>query len=209
MLYLFLKRPLYMQGGLLFSFALSSSDRELHFRMYEKAIRDMRHACTCHRAILSAFMMLCTNLSGQRLHQEGLFLLSEKSAWFSKNTATNSDDFNVYIRVVYREVAVSSREGDSLAAMFFLVSFNAFLVSFPDVKWFIYTSEPFIRLGTRLKLSCTLRCLRKKDEDIRLFRIPADGFQRKRWIAAIGFIRTSPHCRICNKEHLGVPRWLP
>ena len=47
---------------------------------------------------------------------------------------------------------------------------------------------------------CALRCLRKKDEGIRLFRIPADGFQRKRWIAAIGFIRTSPHCRICNKH---------
>ena len=43
------------------------------------------------------------------------------------------------------------------------------------------------------KLFCALRYLRKKDEDIRLFRIPADGFQRKRWIAAIGFIRTSPH----------------
>ena len=50
------------------------------------------------------------------------------------------------------------------------------------------------------KLFCALRCLRKKDEDIRLFRIPADGFQRKQWIAAIGFIRTSPHCRICNKH---------
>ena len=46
------------------------------------------------------------------------------------------------------------------------------------------------------KLFCALRCLRKKDEDIRLFRIPADEFQRKRWIAAIGFIRTSPEITI-------------
>ena len=66
----------------------------------------------------------------------------------------------------------------------------------------IFTSSFIVSVehGVMPKLFCALRCLRKKDENIRLFRIPADGFQRKRWIAAIGFVRTSPHSRICNKH---------
>ena len=59
----------------------------------------------------------------------------------------------------------------------------------------IFTSSFIISVehGVMPKLFCALRCLRKKDEHIRLFRIPADGFQRKQWISAIG---TSGHHHI-------------
>ena len=51
---------------------------------------------------ISVFTMLCTNPEWAVMLQKVFFLFSEKSAWFSKNTAANSDDFNVCIRVVYR-----------------------------------------------------------------------------------------------------------
>ena len=62
LLYLF--KETILQGGILLSFALSSSDRELHYRtciFYERAKPDILHACTCLRAILSVFTMLYTN----------------------------------------------------------------------------------------------------------------------------------------------------
>ena len=67
----------------------------------------MLHACTSPHAILSAFMMLCTNSEWAVIAPGGnFFLFSEKSAWFSaKNTAANSDDFNVCIRVVHNTQA--------------------------------------------------------------------------------------------------------
>ena len=52
-------------------------------------------------AILSVFTMLCINLEWLVIAPRGSFLFSEKSAWFSKNTAANSDDFNMCIRVLY------------------------------------------------------------------------------------------------------------
>ena len=58
-----------------------------------------RHACTCLRAILSVFTMLFTNPSGvgSDCSRKDFYLFFQKSAWFSKNAAANSDDFNMWI----------------------------------------------------------------------------------------------------------------
>ena len=56
----------------------------------------MLHACTCLHAMLSV-----SNPEWALIAPGGTFLFPEKNAWFSKNTAANSDDFNVCIRIVY------------------------------------------------------------------------------------------------------------